>query len=95
MSPSSIYAFSGHDPRKSETWAGSFFDMASPLNLTDYKKISVTTWSPKVGAVVRLKLENSADSEQFFEVDANTSVSNSWEVLLYDFSAAPWNHLRR
>lgn len=72
-----------------DTWAGSFFDLASPLNLADYKKISVMTWSPKVGAVVKLKLENSANGDEFFEVDLNTTVSNSWEELVYDFSAAP------
>ena len=72
-----------------ETWAGSFFDIGNPLNLTDYKKISIKTWSPKVGVVVKLKLENSANGDESFEVDLNTTVSNSWEELVYDFSGAP------
>ncbi|MGI9550012.1 MAG: hypothetical protein ACR2MT_02340, partial [Aurantibacter sp.] len=42
-------------PLGAETWAGSFFDVAAPLDLTTYSSISMKTWSPKVGAVVKLK----------------------------------------
>lgn len=70
-----------------ETWAGSFFDAGS-IDLDTYKKISVKTWSPKAGIVVKLKLEN-ADASVVHEVDLNTTVTNSWEQLTYDFSAAP------
>ena len=71
----------------SEIWAGAFFE-TSPLDLNNYSKISVKTWSPKVGAQVKLKLEN-ADASIVHEVDLNTSVANAWEDLVYDFSAAP------
>lgn len=70
-----------------ETWAGSFFGVA-PLDLDTYKNIKVKVWSPKAGAVVKLKLEN-ADASVTHEVDVNTSVANAWEELTYDFSAAP------
>ncbi|OIQ24134.1 hypothetical protein [Lacinutrix sp. MedPE-SW] len=73
----------------SEVWAGSFFDLAAPLNLSSCTQLSIKTWSPKLAAVVRLKLENSADNSQFFEVDMNTTVTNSWEELVYDLSSAP------
>ncbi|TVZ60288.1 hypothetical protein NA63_2840 [Flavobacteriaceae bacterium MAR_2010_105] len=72
----------------SEVWAGTFFQTGSPLDLATYSKINVKTWSPKVGAVVKLKLEN-ADASITHEVDMNTSVANTWENLLYDFSSAP------
>ncbi len=72
----------------SEVWAGTFFEVTSPLDFTNYSKISVKTWSPKTGAQVKLKLEN-ADASITHEVDINTTVSNSWEELIYDFSAAP------
>ena len=42
-----------------------------------------------MGAVVKLKLENSADANENFEVDMNTTVSESWETLTFDFSGAP------
>ncbi len=72
----------------SEVWAGAFFETGSALDLVSYSKISVKTWSPKLGAVVKLKLENQ-NASIVYEVDLNTSVINSWEELVYDFSAAP------
>ncbi len=71
-----------------ETWAGTFFELSGPLDFTNYSKIAVKTWSPKAGAVVKLKLENS-DASITHEVDVNTTVANSWEELSYDFSDAP------
>jgi hypothetical protein len=76
-------------PVGAETWAGSFFDVSTPLDLTTYSSISMKTWSPTVGAVVKLKLENSTNADENFEVDMNTTVAESWETLTFDFSAAP------
>tara|TARA_R110002074_G_scaffold122612_9_gene257389 strand:- start:7459 stop:9576 length:2118 start_codon:yes stop_codon:yes gene_type:complete len=72
-----------------EVWAGSFFDLAAPLDLTTYSSMEIKTWSPAVGAVVRLKLENQANSDEFYEVDATTSVIEEWETLTFDLSSAP------
>ena len=71
-----------------EVWAGSTITLDTPLDLVNFSKINVKTWSPKVGAVVKMKLEN-ADASITHEVDINTSVANTWEQLSYDFSAAP------
>jgi hypothetical protein len=71
-----------------ETWAGTFFEQKTALDLTTFSKINVKTWSPKSGVVVKLKLEN-ADASITHEVDVNTSVANAWETLTYNFSAAP------
>ncbi|CAM1344969.1 PKD domain protein [Tenacibaculum amylolyticum] len=71
-----------------ETWAGGFFEVASPLDLTNYSNIRVKVWSPKQGAVVKLKLENQ-DASIDHEVDLTTTVANQWEELTYDFSGAP------
>lgn len=76
-------------PSGAETWAGVFFDLGYTLDLNNYSKIGVKTWSPKVGAVVKLKLENSANQDEFHEVDLNTTSLNAWEELVYDFSGAP------
>lgn len=72
-----------------ESFAGSYFDLGSALDLSVNNRISIKTWSPKVGAVVKLKLENSANTSESFEVDLTTTVANTWETLVYDFSAAP------
>jgi len=71
----------------SQTWAGTFFELSTPLDLNNYSKISVKTWSPNNG-VVKLKLEN-ADASVTHEVDLNATTVNSWEELVYDFSDAP------
>ena len=73
----------------SEVWAGTFFDISSPLDFSSCTNIRVKTWSPKLGAVVKLKVEDSANGANSFEVDLNTTVTNQWEELVYDFSAAP------
>lgn len=72
----------------SQVWAGTFFETAAPIDLAAFGQINVKTWSPTVGIVVKLKLEN-ADASVTHEVDLNTTVANAWENLLYDFSAAP------
>ncbi|MFH4966935.1 hypothetical protein V8G61_01920 [Gaetbulibacter sp. M240] len=72
----------------SEVWAGSFFEVGTPLDLTSYTSISVKTWSPKAGITVKLKLEN-VDASVTHEVDLTTTVADGWETLTYDFSAAP------
>ncbi|MCH3882010.1 MULTISPECIES: hypothetical protein [Tenacibaculum] len=76
-------------PSGAQTWAGSFFDVAAPLDLSAHSKITIKTWSPKAGATVRFKIENSADNTQFLEVDATTSTTNAWEELSFDISSAP------
>jgi beta-glucanase (GH16 family) len=70
-------------------FAGTFFDLAAPLDFSANSTLAIKTWSPKTGAVVRIKIENTADSSQFTELDATTSVTNQWETLTYDFSNAP------
>ncbi len=71
-----------------EVWAGVTRELDMPLDLATYTNISLKTWSPKVGAVVKVKLEN-ADASITHEIDVNTTTSNAWEVLEYDFSGAP------
>ncbi|WP_430906029.1 glycoside hydrolase family 16 protein [Maribacter sp. 2-571] len=71
------------------TFAGTFFDLDAPLDFSVNNRLLLKTWSPKSGAVVRLKLEDSSDGSKFVEVDATTTVENQWEELTYDLSAAP------
>ena len=71
-----------------EVWAGVSFE-SDPLDFSNYTTVSIKTWSPKVGAVVRLKVENAADGGVFYELDATTTVANAWETLTWDFSAIP------
>lgn len=79
----------------SETFAASFFDVSPEIDVPNNPTISVKTWSPIANAVVRLKIEDSANGENFAEVDATTTTAGAWEELTFDFSgAAAFNYDR-
>ena len=81
----------------SEVWAGSLIDLDDPIDFSATQTIKVKTWSPQAGIPVLLKIENTADANQFIEVFANTTVANQWEELSFDFStgnlANPYDRL--
>lgn len=56
-----------------------------PLTLTD-SKMSVRVWSPDAGIPVRLKVEDSNDPTRTCETEVNTTVANTWEILVFDFT---------
>ena len=70
-----------------ETWAGCFFESAL-LDFDSYCSVKVLTWSPKIGIVVKVKIENE-DASITHEVDVTNTAANTWEELIYDFSGAP------
>ena len=72
----------------SEIWAGTFFEVASPLDLNTYNKVRMLIYSPFSGAVMKLKLEN-ADASITYEVDIINEYSNQWEEMRFNFSDAP------
>ncbi|MFN3590312.1 MAG: hypothetical protein ACK4UP_13085, partial [Spirosomataceae bacterium] len=72
----------------SEVWAGTFFELAQPINLTASPKITMKSWAPKSGRVIKMKLENQ-DASITHEVDVVNTKSTAWEKLTFDFSQAP------
>jgi len=70
-----------------ETWAGSFLTMESPIDFSTKKLFKVKVWSPKTGAIVKLKVENLNDGDIAYEMDVTTTTSNEWEELVFDYSA--------
>ena len=44
-------------------------------------------FSPRVGAKVLLKVENSSNGGINFEKEVSTTVANAWEDLVFDYSA--------
>jgi len=72
------------------TWAGttlgtpSGFATPIPLSLTD-SKITVKVWSPAAGMPIRLKVEDANDPTHTCETETNTTVTEEWEVLTFDF----------
>lgn len=69
-----------------ETWAGIALPLDQPIDFTSQSKISIKTYSPIAGAVIKLKLENLSNADINTELDAVTTVANEWETLTYDFT---------
>ena len=55
-----------------------------PLDAT-HTRMTVRTWSPDVGAHVRLKVEDKTNPTISVETEALTTVANAWETLTFDF----------
>ena len=49
-------------------------------------RMTVRVYSPNAGIPVRLKVENSADSDIAVETEALTTQANAWETLTFDFA---------
>lgn len=69
-----------------EVWAGGFLQLPAPIDFSGGTTGSIKVWSPKAGAQVLFKIENASDGNLFYEATATTTVSNTWEVLEFDFS---------
>jgi hypothetical protein len=70
-----------------QVWGGSFITLGDPVDLSISKMFSMKVFAPRTGAKVLLKLENASDGGIFMELEAETTVANEWEELMYDFSA--------
>lgn len=76
----------------SETWAGSLLTLDAPItNLAAMPYFKMKVWSPAVGTVFLLKIENLANNTINHEVQGVTTVANQWEEIIYDFSDAATN----
>jgi hypothetical protein len=69
-----------------EPWAGFFFDLSAPVDFSAYQDIKLKVYSPAVGQLVNLKLEDSADGTISSETSDMTTVANEWEELCFSFS---------
>ncbi|MFD0931565.1 Ig-like domain-containing protein [Psychroflexus salinarum] len=67
-------------------FAGSFLDLSTPIDLSNNQTVNMKVYSPKANIPVRLALETAGGENQIF-VDTNTTTSNEWEELEFDFSS--------
>ncbi|MGC1516672.1 MAG: PKD domain-containing protein [Maribacter sp.] len=67
-------------------FAGSAITVNTPIDFSASPILEMKSYSPKANIPVKLRIENE-DNSVGFEVDVNTTVSNEWEVLSFDFSA--------
>lgn len=72
-------------PEGAETWAGAFFDLESPADLSN-PVFTVNVWTPDAGTPVLLKMEDSNDGTIATELLMTTSMGGAWETLTFDLS---------
>jgi exo-beta-1,3-glucanase (GH17 family) len=57
-----------------------------PLSFVAGSVVTLRVYSPAVGEIIMLKIENSGNNTVFAESRATTTVANAWETLSFDFS---------
>ena len=74
-----------------EVWGGMGFAVDGIINFNGTNQIKINSYAPEAGKVVKVKLETIEGNVDglTYEFDMTTTVANQWEVLTYDFSAAP------
>jgi len=71
-----------------QIWAGSKLELAANLDFATLNSISMKVFtSAPIGTIVKFKLEGTGAIER----DVQTTVSNDWEVLTWDFTGEPAN----
>jgi hypothetical protein len=70
-----------------QVWGGSFITLDNPIDFSTLKKFKVKVWSPRVGAKLLLKVENTGNPAINFEREATTTTANQWEELTFDYTA--------
>ena len=68
-----------------QIWGGSVMRLSSPIDFSVNKVMKMKVWSPRVGAKVLLKVENSGNGSIFFEKEVATTVAKTWEDLTFDY----------
>ena len=69
-----------------QPWGGSFLTLTSAMDFSTNKVFRMKVFSPRAGAKVLLKVENSANAGQNFEKEVVTTMANNWEDLVFDYS---------
>jgi hypothetical protein len=69
-----------------QPWGGSFLTLSGPINFSANKIFRMKVYSPRAGAKVLLKVENSSNPSLNFEKETVVSMANNWEDLVFDFT---------
>jgi hypothetical protein len=69
-----------------QVYGGSSITLAHPIDFSTKKTITMKVFSPRVGANVLLKVENSTNGAISYQQAVNTVSANGWETLTFDFS---------
>lgn len=69
-----------------ETWGGAVLPLSTAMNFSATKMFRMKVYSPRAGARILLKVENATNGAIAFEREAVTTVANTWEDLVWDYS---------
>ena len=69
-----------------QVWGGSSLVLSSAIDFNSNNTFTMKVYSPRVGAKVLLKVENSGDANVNFEKEVLTTKANDWETLTFDYS---------
>ncbi|TVZ57228.1 putative secreted protein (Por secretion system target) [Lutibacter sp. Hel_I_33_5] len=69
-----------------QTWGGSSLVLSAAMDFASNNTFTMKFNSPRVGAKVLLKVENSGVPAENFEKEVLTTVANAWETLTFDYS---------
>lgn len=69
-----------------QPWGGSVITLGAPIDFSVNKVFRMNVYSPRVGAKVLLKVEDPANSAVSFEKEVTTTLSHSWEDLVFDYA---------
>ena len=70
-----------------EVYGGSLISLGSPIDFSANKVFRMKVFSPRVGAKVLLKVENLTNGGISYEKEVATTVANSWEDLVFDYTS--------
>ncbi len=69
-----------------EVWAGTFLQLVNSIDFSTLRTFKIKVYSPRVGARLLLKVENSTNGAINHEIQATTTTANAWEELTFDYS---------
>ncbi|WP_158837274.1 T9SS type A sorting domain-containing protein [Polaribacter sp. L3A8] len=69
-----------------KTWGGSALTLSSAMDFANNDTFTMKVYSPRVGAKVLLKVENSGDAGINFSKEVLTTIANGWETLTFDYA---------
>ncbi|WP_341220746.1 hypothetical protein [Polaribacter atrinae] len=70
-----------------KTWGGSALTLSSAMDFANNDTFTMKVYSPRAGAKVLLKVENSGDAGINFSKEVLTTIANGWETLTFDYIA--------
>ena len=76
-----------------QPWGGSSLVLDAAMDFTTNDTFTMKVWSPRVGATVLLKVEDSNAAANFHEITATTTVASEWETLTFDYSSNKYSKL--